>query len=145
MYKSYTIKEYRYTEISKGRGSIAYLLIDELGNERIVNAMAKSGWIKKIKSIHPIYHRETPLIEALSKAAVNDTVSLDFAEFNSRNPRVKSSGPQDRSESRGMLKDIDKIATSTSIDSFFIDKYRLIQLFVIASIATMVLMVLMNI
>ncbi|RUM71695.1 MAG: hypothetical protein DSZ09_02610, partial [Sulfurovum sp.] len=88
MYKTYTIKAYKFKEISKGTGSISYYLIDELGEERVVTAKAKRGIIKKIKSVQAIHHRETPLVKALANSSVNDTIVVDFSSFNRKFPRV---------------------------------------------------------
>lgn len=66
---------------------MSYHLVDEHGNERIVQAKAKLNWCKKVSSIKPIYHRETPLIKALAKASLNETIEVDFAEYNKKYPK----------------------------------------------------------
>lgn len=143
MYKSYTIKSYKYKEISKGKGSIAYQLVDELGEERIVTAMANCGLMNKIKSIHPIHHRETPLIKILANSAINDTIVVDFSDFNKKFPRVHSDF-QFKKSARRMIKHIDEAHTASNFSDLTVDKYRVLQLFVIACLAWMAIIVLMN-
>lgn len=86
----YTVTGYNFTEISKRKGSIEYQLMDELGNERSVTAMANLNLFKKISSVRPIYHRELPLVRALSQANLNDSIVVDFTEFNKKHPRGSS-------------------------------------------------------
>jgi len=83
----YTVTGYNFTEISKGKGSIEYQLMDEFGNERTVTAMANLNLFNKVSSIRPIYHRELPLITALAKTKLNDSVIVDFSAFNKEYPR----------------------------------------------------------
>jgi len=138
MYKTYTIKAYKFKEISKGTGSISYYLIDELGEERVVTAKAKRGIIKKIKSVQAIHHRETPLVKALANSSVNDTTS-----FNRKFPRV-SNGSQFRKTAKVVLSDFDNSHAISTMDSLSIDKFRLMQLFVIACLCLMAILALSN-
>ncbi|MEH6455179.1 MAG: hypothetical protein V7749_02585, partial [Cocleimonas sp.] len=80
----YTVTGYNFIEISRGKGSIEYQLTDDFGNNRIVTAMAKLNLLKKVSSVSPIYHRELPLIKALSKAKLNESVIVDFSEYNKK-------------------------------------------------------------
>jgi len=144
MYKTYTIKAYKFKEISKGIGSISYYLIDELGEERIVTAKAKRGIIKKIKSIQAIHHRETPLVEALANSSVNDTIVVDFSSFNRKFPRV-SNGSQFRKTAKVMLDDFDNSHAISTMNLLTVNKFRLMQLFIIACLCLMVILALSNI
>jgi len=83
----YTVTGYRFTEISRGKGSIEYQLTDDFGNERTVTAMAKLNLLKKVSSVSPIYHRELPLIKALTQTKLNQSVIVDFSEHNKKHPR----------------------------------------------------------
>lgn len=83
----YRITGYNFTEISKGKGSIEYQLMDDFGNERMVTAMASINLFKKISKVTPIYHRELPLIKVLANKNLNDSVIVDFTEFNKKHPR----------------------------------------------------------
>ncbi|MGK0270495.1 MAG: hypothetical protein ACI88H_001141 [Cocleimonas sp.] len=83
----YTVTGYNFTEISKGKGSIEYQLTDDFGNERTVTAMAKVNLFKKVSKVRPIYHRELPLIKALAQTQLNDSVIVDFSEYNKQHPR----------------------------------------------------------
>lgn len=83
----YRITGYSFTEISKGKGSIEYQLMDDFGNERTVTAMAKTNLFNKVTRVRPIYHRELPLIQVLAQKKLNDSIIVDFAEFNKKHPR----------------------------------------------------------
>ncbi len=143
MYKTYTIKAYKFKEISRGVGSISYYLVDELGEKRVVTAKAKRGIIKKIKSVKAIHHRETPLVEALANSSVNDTIVVDFSSFNRKFPRV-SNGSQFRKTAKSTLADFDNSHAITTLDSLAIDKIRLLQLFIIACLCVIVIMAVSN-
>ncbi len=53
-----------------------------------MSAVAKLGKNKKIISVTAIHKRETPLVEALAKASVKDTIEVDFTGYNNTHPRV---------------------------------------------------------
>lgn len=144
MYKSYTIKASKFKEISNGRGTISYFLVDELGEKRTVTAKAKCGFIKRIKSIEAIHHRETPLVEALASASVNDTIVIDFSDFNKKYPRLHSNSSAERM-ARGTLKTLNSGQNISSLDALNIDIFRLLQLFLIASLIFMVIMIGMDV
>jgi hypothetical protein len=137
MYKAYTIKSYKCKQVAPQKGYIKYVLEDEMGNQRAVSAMAKLGRIKKIKSVYPIHFRETPLIEALSKAQINDTIVVDFSDFNKRHPRVVSN--KQRTLDTSIYKELGGNQASTVLETFTFDGYRLLQLFVMACIGFVVM------
>jgi len=83
----FTLKDKQFKEISKGKGVLSFHLVDELGRDRIVKAQAKLNWFKKIHSVRPMYHRETPLVNALVKTKLNETIQVDFTEYNKKFPR----------------------------------------------------------
>lgn len=83
----YTVTGYNFKEISSRKGSIEYQLMDAYGNERTVTAMARLNLFQKVSSVRPIYHRELPLIQALAQTKLNDSIVVDFSEFNKNNPR----------------------------------------------------------
>lgn len=86
MKKTFTITDILFNGISRNKGTIEYYLLDELGNERKVTAMAQLGFRKKIKNIRALYQREIPLVEALTDAEIDQTITIDFTGFN-KNPR----------------------------------------------------------
>ena len=125
----YHITGYNFTEISKGKGSIEYQLTDEFGNERTVTAMANLNLFKKVTSVRPIYHRELPLIQALAQSKLNDSVIVDFSEFNKKHPRgsmrkQKISIPAVRIKNVGT-------AQISDFSSILDNKLRLLQLLVL--------------
>lgn len=84
---SYCLKQQTFKEVSSGKGVVEYFLIDEYGNQRRVSAMAKLNWRKQLSTVKPIHHRELPLIQALAKAQINETIEVDFTEFNKKYKR----------------------------------------------------------
>ncbi len=140
MYKAYTIKSYKCKQVSPGKGYIKYLLEDEMGNQRAVSAMAKLGRIKKIKSVHPIHFRETPLIDALAKAEIKDTIVVDFSEFNKRHPRVASN--KKRTLDTSVYREFKGNQTNATLDTFSFEPLRLLQLFIISLVGLAILMAL---
>lgn len=144
MYKSYTIKAFKFKEIASGKGTISYFLVDELGEKRTVTAKAKCGFIKRIKSVEAIHHRETPLIEALANASINDTIVIDFSEFNRQFPRVHANSKKERL-ARGTIKTVNNGHSITSLDALNIDTFRLLQLFLISSVCFVVILITMEI
>lgn len=143
MYKTYTIKAYKFKEISSGKGLISYYLVDELGEERVVTAKAKRGLIRKIKSVEAIHYRETPLVHALSKSEVNDTIVIDFSDFNRKHPRVNT-GSQFRKTAKHSMVEIGTAHAMSGVHNLYIDKFRLFQLFIISCLCIMVLLAISN-
>lgn len=88
MRKIFIIKNSNFKEISKDKGAIDFLLVDETGEKRTVSAVAKLNRNKRIIAVNAIHKRETPLVEALAKASVKDTIEVDFTGFNNTHPRV---------------------------------------------------------
>ncbi len=80
----YCLKQQKFKEVSSDKGVVEYFLIDEFGNERTVSAMAKLNWRKQLNTVKPIHHRELPLVQALAKASINETIEVDFTDFNKK-------------------------------------------------------------
>jgi len=138
----YRISGYNFTEISKGKGAIEYQLIDDFGNERTVTAKAKINLFKKISSIQPIYHRELPLIQALAQKKLNDSIIVDFSEFNKKHPRgcmrkQRITVPSIKMRSTGT-------SEITDLASIFDNKIRLLQLLIFSIAGFVILSVLMD-
>ncbi len=126
----YRITGYNFTEISKRKGSIEYQLMDDFGNERTVTAMATINLFKKVSKVTPIYHRELPLISELASKKLNDSVIVDFTEFNKKHPRgsmrkQKISVPSVKVRSVGT-------AQISDFSSILDNKLRLLQLMFIS-------------
>ena len=128
MVKIFTIKDYKFKEMSQKKASIDYLLVDEQGIKRTVTAVAKLGRNNKIRSIKPVFERETPLVAALASRSVNDQVVVDFTGYNKKYPRII--------ESRTRAINGDFVKTTSSHNSrhnvYEISKLRLFQLFLIS-------------
>lgn len=139
MVKIFTIKDYKFKEMSQGKAAIDYLLVDEQGTKRTVTAVAKLGWNNKIRSIKPVFKREAPLVVALASRAVNDQVVVDFSGFNKTHPRVI--------ESRTRAINGDFVKTSSNQYSTVIpgvSKFRLFQLFLISIFCLSLIMLIKN-
>ncbi|WP_028487602.1 hypothetical protein [Thiothrix lacustris] len=83
MKKTYTIQSIVCTEISPGKGSMAWQLRDN-ADERLrkvsgISTLDKNGLIESVRSI---YTREAPLVEELLLCQEGDTFSIDFSDFN---------------------------------------------------------------
>jgi len=126
MLKTYTILEFECKQISVSKGALKYLLVDELGQKRQVSAIANLGIKNQIKSLYPIQFREQPLIEALSKAKLNDTVNVDFSHFNEQNPR--NSSDKNRAAEEKQLHSIINSQTHSIPSLLFFDRMRVFQL-----------------
>ena len=132
---AYTVTGYNFTEISSGKGSIEYQLMDEYGNERTVTAMAKLNLFKKVSKVRPIYHRESPLIEALSRTKLNDSIVVDFSEFNKNNPRPPKRSAKVTQSSVNIKQANGSGSRNRQIDGFgsiFHSKLRLLQLMLLS-------------
>jgi hypothetical protein len=90
MRKTFIIKNSSFKAISHDKGAIDFFLVDESGEKRTVSAVANLGRNKKIKSVTAVHKRETPLINALVKSSIKDTIEVDFTGFNNLHPRVVS-------------------------------------------------------
>lgn len=83
MKKTYTIQSIVCTEISPGKGSMAWQLRDN-ADERLrkvsgISTLDKNGLIESVRAI---YTREAPLIDALLLRQEGDSFSIDFTGFN---------------------------------------------------------------
>ncbi len=84
MRKSFTVRDVHHKEISPGKGSIIWLLEDEKGLPRKVNAItdvAPDGVIQKMRSV---YRREAFLVERLQQVVEGQTFIIDFTAYNTR-------------------------------------------------------------
>jgi len=82
MKKTFTVTDILYNKLSRKKGTIEYYLIDEMGNDRKITAMAHLGFGKKIKAVKALYKREIPLVAALETKEIDQTFTLDFTQFN---------------------------------------------------------------
>jgi len=123
----YTVKNYQFRETTKGKGIIKYYLVDDQGKERVVSAIAKLGFTNKIKSVHPIHHRETPLIDVLSKAAIDERILVDFTEYNNKYPRADR-GPKKITAQSTRVIDPYTESLITDMSSITKNKMRIIKL-----------------
>ncbi len=120
----YCLKQQKFKEVSSGKGVVEYFLVDEYDNERTVSAMAKLNWRKQLNTVKPIHHRELPLVQALAKASINETIEVDFTEYNKKYKRgtvrkQKISVPNVKVSNKHYISDI-----SSVVDN----KGRLVQL-----------------
>ena len=138
---SFALKGYKFREVSKGKGVVEYHLLDEHGNKRKVSAMAELNWRKQVSSVKPIHHRELPLVEALARAALNETIEIDFSEFNKKYPRGSMRAKKMKVHSIRVSKNNTQCICSMS--SLVDHKVRFMQLlaFSVASVAALLLII----
>jgi len=74
-------------------------------------------------------------VEALSKASLNDSVSIDFLAFNKYIPRTSASVSQ--ANALKILRDVEATRYNSRLSSFSVDPERLLQLFLMASVGFM--------
>lgn len=82
MKKTFTVREMHHKEISPGKGSIVWLLADEAGLPRKVNAITDVAGDGVIEKMRPVYKRETPLVERLHYMNEGQTFIIDFSSYN---------------------------------------------------------------
>ena len=82
MKKTFFVHASHHREISPGKGSIIWLLSDEKGRPRKVNAITDIDPQGLISPIQAVYKREIPLVERLHYTAKGETFELDFNPYN---------------------------------------------------------------
>ena len=141
---NYTLKNYQFRETSKGKGIVKYLLIDEQGKQRIVSAIADLGFGNKIKSVHPIHHREMPLINILSKAQINEKITVDFTEYNNKYPRGSVEARKIEAVRTDKVSDPYNDSLIKDFDSLSSHKYRLLKLVLVSALVVVAIGFVMN-
>ena len=124
---TYTLKDFQMKETSKGRAIMTYHLVDKDGNNRIVSAIAKLGFRNKIASIHPLHHREMPLLDILKKTSINETLEVDFTAYNKANPRASGQN-QKMSVKNTSVSYQERKHLIKDKDSLLENKFRILQL-----------------
>ena len=71
-----------HTEVSPGKGSIIWLLSDENGKPRKINAITDIDENGFIDRFHAVYKREIPLVEQLQHIEKGDNFTIDFSLYN---------------------------------------------------------------
>lgn len=84
MKKTFTVHSFFHKQVSPGKGSITWLVSDEKEVPRKVSGVTDIDSDGVIEAIHPVYKRETPLVERLYAAEKGDQFTIDFSEFNRR-------------------------------------------------------------
>ncbi len=141
---NYTLKNYQFKETTKGRGIVKYLLVDEQGNKRIVSAIAHLGFGNKIKSVHPIHHRETPLIDILFTAQVNDKITVDFTEYNNKYPRGSAATRKIEAVRTDKVSNPYNESLISDLDSIGNHKFRLLKLVLTSALAVVAILFVIN-
>ena len=141
---NYTLKNYQFKETTKGKGIVKYLLVDDQGNQRIVSAIANLGLGKKIKSVHPIHHRESPLIDVLFNAQINEKITVDFTEYNQKHPRGSIEARKIQKVRTDKVVDPYNESLIKDIDSIVEHKFRLLKLALTAALAVIAILFVIN-
>ena len=141
---NYTLKNYQLRETTKGKGIVKYLLVDEQGKQRIVSAIANLGFGNKIKSVHPIHHREMPLIDILSKAQINEKITVDFTEYNNKYPRGSVEARKIEAVRTDKISNPYNESLINDFESLVSHKYRLLKLVLVSALAVVAIGFVMN-
>jgi len=141
---NYTLKNYQFRETTKGKGIVKYLLVDEQGKKRIVSAIANLGYGHKIKSVHPIHHREMPLIEALFNAQINEKLMVDFTEYNHKYPRGSGEARKIETVRTDKVTDPYNESLITDFESIKKHKFRLLKLVLTSALAVLAIIFVIN-
>ena len=139
MQVTYTYKDYNLRETSKGRGVLTFHLVDREGHNRTVSAIVKLGFKNKIISARPLHHRETPILRVLQKSSINETIQVDFSDYNAKHPRSDLSSKEVSAKNTSVsytqqehqLNDFDDLSKN---------KYRILQMLGLAMLVFFALM-----
>jgi len=82
MTKTFNVHAVHHTEVSPGKGSIIWLLSDEKGKPRKINAITDIDADGFIEGFHAVYKREIPLVEQLQRVEKGDNFTIDFSAYN---------------------------------------------------------------
>lgn len=82
MIKTFLIHAVKTTEVAPGKGLIIWLVTDENRVPRKVMGLTDTDEQGIVKTVKPIYSRETPLVEALTTLVRGDMITIDFRPFN---------------------------------------------------------------
>lgn len=137
---NYTYKNFQFRETAKGKGIVKYLLVDEQGKQRVVSAIANLGFGNKIKSVRPIHHRESPLIDILFKADLNERITVDFTHYNNSHPRGSAEEQKIGAIKSDKVNDTYQESLISDLESITHHKGRFLKLFLVASLAVIALM-----
>lgn len=85
MIKTFLIHAVKTTQISPGKGLMIWLVTDERRIPRKVMGLTETDDQGLVKTVKPVYSRETPLVDALSTLVRGDLVTVDFRPFNLTN------------------------------------------------------------
>lgn len=82
MIKTFLIHAVKSTQTAPGKGLIIWLVTDENRIARKVLGVTTTDEQGVIKTVKPVYSRETPLVAALTPLVRGDMVTIDFRPFN---------------------------------------------------------------
>ncbi len=139
MQVTYTYKDYNLRETSKGRGVLTFHLVDKEGHKRTVSAIVKLGFNNKIISARPLHQRETPILKVLQKASINETIQVDFSDYNARNQRPDLSS-KEMSAKNTSISYAEQQHQINDMDDFGRNKFRLFQMLGLALIVFLAVM-----
>ncbi|MCK5727418.1 MAG: hypothetical protein KAH22_11420 [Thiotrichaceae bacterium] len=89
MIKRFTLKKIEHKIISKKKGMLTYIVVDENNTQRTVASVTSLDRRGEIKSRKAVYKREIPLVDALTGLALNQSLTVDFSDFNKTFKRSK--------------------------------------------------------
>ncbi|HMT93784.1 hypothetical protein [uncultured Thiothrix sp.] len=82
MIKTFLVHAAKTTQVAPRKGLITWLVTDENRVPRKVMGLTELDESGLVKTVKPVYSRETPLVEALTTLVRGDLVTIDFRPFN---------------------------------------------------------------
>ena len=82
MFKTYTLIKIEEEQLTDTEGKITFIIIDENNELRKVFGTTKLDADQKVVSISTTKKREHPLIQCLFNTEINETVNVEFDQYN---------------------------------------------------------------
>lgn len=82
MIKTFTLKKVQEEKFSETEGKMTFLLVDENGEHREVSGKTQLDENKQAINISTGIKREHPLIQCLFDTEVNETINIEFDQYN---------------------------------------------------------------
>ncbi len=82
MFKTYTLMEVEEEQVTDTEGKVTYHLTDENGESRKVTGSTQLDANLNAMSVSTTQKREHPLIQCLFYTEINETIDIEFKQYN---------------------------------------------------------------
>ncbi len=82
MIKTFTLKKIQEQKTSAAEGKMTFTLVDENGEHREVSGMTQLDENQHAVNISTHIKREYPLIQCLFNSEINETINIEFDQYN---------------------------------------------------------------